>query len=77
MVGRIGEDKSSTDERDRNRDARNGDVPYKVLYCVTHGRFSELAASLCVELLEHVLAADFDFALVLAGLREIVGKLHP
>ena len=29
------------------------------------------------QLLGHVLAADFDLAFVLAGLRKIIGKLHP
>jgi hypothetical protein len=36
--------------------------------------FKEL---LCVKFLKHSLAADFDFALVFAGLREIIGNLHP
>src|SRR5580658_4107315 len=33
--------------------------------------------SFCVKFLGHMPAADFDFALVLAGLGQIVGKLHP
>jgi len=35
------------------------------------------SSSLRVKFLKHVLAADLDFAFVLAGLGEIVGKLHP
>jgi hypothetical protein len=31
----------------------------------------------CVEFLLHGLTADLDFALVLSGLSEIIGKLHP
>ena len=38
---------------------------------------TRVAASLCVEFVEHVLASDLDFALVLAGPCEIVSKLHP
>jgi len=29
------------------------------------------------QFLRHVLTADFDFALVLAGRGQVVGKLHP
>ena len=41
-----------------------------------HTCLPRMIASLCVKFMEHVLAADFDFAFVLAGLGEIVGKLH-
>ncbi len=33
--------------------------------------------SVYVQFLRDVLAADFDFAFVLAGGREVTGKLHP
>lgn len=42
-----------------------------------HTCLPRVSASLCVKFMEHVLATDFDFALVLAGLCEIVGQLHP
>src|SRR5580700_7079346 len=40
-------------------------------------RLPRVSASLCVELLEHALAADLDFALAFAGLGEIISQLHP